>query len=103
MDGDPFGLLGTVLDGKFCVDTPVGDGDLSVVYKGFHLGLHGRRPGGDQGLHLSPTSLDPRRRRALWSRPSRTPDSCRTDSDEAAVMIAQTPRSGRDDRATQTA
>jgi len=39
VDEDPFGLLGTVLDGKFRVDSLVGDGDLSVVYKGYHLGL----------------------------------------------------------------
>src|SRR4029077_3639834 len=40
MDRDPFGLLGRVLDGKFRVDAVVGDGDLSVVYKGYHLELH---------------------------------------------------------------
>ena len=55
MDGDPFGLLGTVLDGKFRVDALVGDGDLSVVYKGYHLGLHA--PVAIKCLHL-PETLD---------------------------------------------
>ena len=39
MDIDPFDLIGDVLDGQFRVDTFVGEGDLSVVYKGHHLGL----------------------------------------------------------------
>lgn len=56
MDGDPFGLLGTVLDEKFRVDALVGDGDLSVVYKGYHLGLH--TPVAIKCLHL-PDTLDP--------------------------------------------
>jgi serine/threonine-protein kinase len=56
LDGDPFGLLGTVLDGKFRVDALVGDGDLSVVYKGYHLGLHA--PVAIKCLHL-PDTLDP--------------------------------------------
>jgi len=56
LDGDPFGLLGTVLDGKFRVDSLVGDGDLSIVYKGYHLGLHA--PVAIKCLHL-PDTLDP--------------------------------------------
>jgi serine/threonine-protein kinase len=56
MDGDPFGLIGRVLDGKFRVDTLVGDGDLSVVYKGFHLEVHA--PVAIKCLHL-PDTLDP--------------------------------------------
>jgi hypothetical protein len=39
MDGDPFDLIGDVLDGQFRVDAFAGEGDLSVVYKGHHLGL----------------------------------------------------------------
>jgi serine/threonine-protein kinase len=56
MDGDPFGLLGTVLDGKFRVDSLVGDGDLSVVYKGHHLEIDA--PVAIKCLHL-PDTLDP--------------------------------------------
>jgi serine/threonine protein kinase len=37
--GDPFDLLGDVLDGQFRVESFVGDGELSVVYKGHHLGV----------------------------------------------------------------
>lgn len=36
---DPFGLVGQVLDGQFRVDSAVGDGGFSAVYRGFHLGL----------------------------------------------------------------
>src|SRR5262245_59737819 len=36
---DPFGLIGQVLDGQFRVDSCVGEGGFSVVYKGHHLGL----------------------------------------------------------------
>src|SRR5260370_34702765 len=39
MDIDPFDLIGDVLDAQFRVDAFVGEGDLSVVYKGHHLGL----------------------------------------------------------------
>jgi len=39
MDTDPFDLVGDVLDAQFRVDAFVGEGDLSVVYKGHHLGL----------------------------------------------------------------
>jgi eukaryotic-like serine/threonine-protein kinase len=55
MDGDPFGLIGRVLDGKFRVDALVGDGDLSVVYKGYHLEVHA--PVAIKCLHL-PDTLD---------------------------------------------
>src|SRR3974390_1753580 len=37
--GDPFDLLGDVLDGQFRVDAFAGEGELSVVYKGHHLGV----------------------------------------------------------------
>ncbi len=36
---DPFHLSGQVLDGQFRVDSVVGEGGFSAVYKGFHLGL----------------------------------------------------------------
>src|SRR6516162_4863523 len=39
MDRDPFDLVGDVLDGQFRVDAFAGEGDLSLVYKGHHLGL----------------------------------------------------------------
>ncbi len=39
MDKDPFDLVGDVLDGQFRVDSFAGEGDLSVVYKGHHLGV----------------------------------------------------------------
>ncbi len=39
MDRDPFDLIGDVLDGQFRVDAFAGEGDLSVVYKGHHLGV----------------------------------------------------------------
>ncbi|HEV3194242.1 MAG TPA: protein kinase, partial [Polyangiaceae bacterium] len=39
MDSDPFDLIGDVVDGQFRVDAFVAEGDLSVVYKGHHLGL----------------------------------------------------------------
>ncbi|HEX4445776.1 MAG TPA: protein kinase, partial [Polyangiaceae bacterium] len=39
MDRDPFDLVGDVLDGQFRVDAFAGEGDLSVVYKGHHLGV----------------------------------------------------------------
>jgi serine/threonine protein kinase len=39
MDGDPFDLVGDVLEGQFRVDEFIGDGDLSVVYRGHHLGV----------------------------------------------------------------
>src|ERR1700722_9732237 len=39
MDADPFDLVGDVIDGQFRVDAVAGDGDLSVVYQGWHLGV----------------------------------------------------------------
>jgi len=36
---DPFDLVGDVLDGQYRVDAVAGEGDLSVVYKGHHLGV----------------------------------------------------------------
>ena len=39
MDGDPFDLVGDVLDGQFRVDAFAGEGDLSVVYRGHHVGV----------------------------------------------------------------
>jgi serine/threonine protein kinase len=53
---DPFGLIGSVLDEKFRVDALVGDGELSVVYKGYHLGVDA--PVAIKCLHL-PDTLDP--------------------------------------------
>ncbi len=40
MESDPFDLVGDVLDGQFRVDTFIDEGNLSVVYKGHHLGLN---------------------------------------------------------------
>ena len=56
MNGDPFGLIGRVIDGTFRVDALVGDGDLSVVYRGFHLAI--QTPVAIKCLHL-PDTLDP--------------------------------------------
>ena len=39
MDGDPFDLVGDTLDGQFRVEELVGEGDLSVVYRGHHIGV----------------------------------------------------------------
>ncbi|MEO8877790.1 MAG: hypothetical protein ABI461_19510, partial [Polyangiaceae bacterium] len=36
---DPFELVGDLIDGQFRVDAFVGFGDLSVVYRGFHIGV----------------------------------------------------------------
>jgi len=36
---DPFGLVGTLLDGQYRVDAVVGEGGFGVVYRGFHLSL----------------------------------------------------------------
>jgi len=38
-DEDPFELVGDLIDGQFRVDSFVGFGDLSVVYRGFHIGV----------------------------------------------------------------
>src|SRR5262249_791526 len=34
---DPFGLVGTILDGQYRVDRVVGEGGFGVVYRGYHL------------------------------------------------------------------
>src|SRR5580704_13408204 len=39
MGSDPFDLVGDVLDGQYRVDAFAGEGDLSVVYRGHHLGV----------------------------------------------------------------
>lgn len=36
---DPYGLVGQVLDGQFRVDSAIGEGGFSIVYRGHHLGL----------------------------------------------------------------
>jgi len=36
---DPFGLVGTLLDGQYRIDAVVGEGGFGVVYRGFHLSL----------------------------------------------------------------
>ena len=56
MDADPFALIGAVLDGMFRVDALVGEGELSVIYKGQHLGSNS--PVAIKCLHL-PDTLDP--------------------------------------------
>lgn len=37
--GDPFGLVGQLLDGQFRADALVGEGGFSAVYRGTHTGL----------------------------------------------------------------
>src|ERR1700733_12981288 len=39
MDGDPLEIIGDLIDGQIRVDSFVGFGDLSVVYRGFHVGV----------------------------------------------------------------
>src|SRR6516164_5693156 len=56
MDTDPFDLVGDTLDGQFRVDAFAGEGDLSVVYKGHHLGVDA--PVAIKCLNL-PETLDP--------------------------------------------
>src|SRR5258708_30550576 len=56
MDRAPFDLVGDVLDGQFRVDAFAGEGDLSVVYKGHHLGVDA--PVAIKCLNL-PATLDP--------------------------------------------
>jgi hypothetical protein len=62
MDTDPFDLVGDVLDGQFRVDAFAGEGDLSVVYKGHHLGVDA--PVAIKCLNL-PATLDPSHGRPL--------------------------------------
>jgi serine/threonine protein kinase len=62
MDRDPFDLAGDVLDGQFRVDEFAGEGDLSVVYKGHHLGVDA--PVAIKCLNL-PSTLDPALARPL--------------------------------------
>src|SRR5579883_2111412 len=54
--GDAFGLLGQVIDGQYRVDRVVGEGGMSIVYRGLHLGLD--EPVALKCLKLHP-SLDP--------------------------------------------
>jgi serine/threonine protein kinase len=56
MDRDPFDLTGDVIDGQFRVDSFAGEGDLSIVYKGYHLGVDA--PVAIKCLNL-PATLDP--------------------------------------------
>ncbi len=63
MDRDPFDLVGDVLDGQFRVDAFAGEGDLSVVYKGHHLGVDA--PVAIKCLNL-PETLDPALARPLF-------------------------------------
>lgn len=62
MDHDPFDLTGDVLDGQFRVDSFAGEGDLSVVYKGHHLGVDA--PVAIKCLNL-PATLNPALARPL--------------------------------------
>lgn len=39
MNADPFGWVGSVIDGKYRVDEVVGEGGFGVVYAGHHLGF----------------------------------------------------------------
>ena len=39
MDTDPFGIIGSVIDGRYRIDALVGEGGFGVVYRGFHLGF----------------------------------------------------------------
>ncbi len=36
---DPFGLVGTTLDGQYRADQVVGEGGFGVVYRGWHASL----------------------------------------------------------------
>jgi eukaryotic-like serine/threonine-protein kinase len=51
--GDPFGLVGQVLDGQFRVDKLVGEGGFSAVYRGHHQGLN--EPIAIKSLKLPPS------------------------------------------------
>lgn len=59
---DPFGLIGTVIDGRCLVEKAVGRGGFGVVYRAQHLHLGG--PVAIKVLKL-PESADDRSRRAL--------------------------------------
>ena len=56
MEGDPLEIVGDLIDGQFRVDAFVGIGDLSIVYRGFHVGV-------DAAVAIKflelPTTLDP--------------------------------------------
>jgi serine/threonine-protein kinase len=54
---DPFDLEGDLLDGQFRVETLVGEGELSVVYRGLHEGVNA--PIAIKCLNL-PQTLDPK-------------------------------------------
>jgi serine/threonine-protein kinase len=36
---DVFPLQGSLVDGKYRVDAPIGEGGFGVVYRGWHLGF----------------------------------------------------------------
>lgn len=56
MEGDPLEIIGDLIDGQFRVDAFVGIGDLSIVYRGFHVGVEAAVA--IKFLEL-PTTLDP--------------------------------------------
>src|SRR5262245_48904122 len=37
--GDPFGWVGSIIDGQFAVEEPAGEGAFGIVYRGRHLGF----------------------------------------------------------------
>ncbi|AKT41585.1 serine/threonine-protein kinase [Chondromyces crocatus] len=37
--GDPFGWVGSTIDGQFAVEAPAGEGAFGIVYRGRHLGF----------------------------------------------------------------
>ena len=37
--GDPFGWVGSIIDGQFAVEAPAGEGAFGIVYRGRHLGF----------------------------------------------------------------
>src|SRR5215472_2900318 len=57
MDVDPFDLVGDVIDDAFRVDAGAGEGDLSVVYRGWHQGVSAKVA--IKCLNL-PATLDPK-------------------------------------------
>jgi eukaryotic-like serine/threonine-protein kinase len=56
MRSDPFDLVGDLLDGQFRIESFVGEGDFTVVYKGHHVGVDA--PVAIKCLNL-PETLDP--------------------------------------------